>query len=349
MGWETEAIPILIAGNQLIVNQFGIFFYNGKPAANNLLLAEVPVDYTDPFGNKAFAGLNLYKPFSAGRYQLLNFSQLSNSIILYFSATGQNTWIQGAFWAYPGTTSINLSTDGLNIFPVTGGLVPAVNINGILQLQAQSAFNTAFDVLGYNILWANAQSNLVLQNNAGSVAAVSWPGLVPATQVDTTTNSVLNVATSGPVTATWSVPANDGVKGTKYVIETDISFTTGPTTIETLTIGIILNGTFTGMATLGTAFNGGALSTNYTCPARLTLVVDDIATNTPHISLDASVSDLSANRLATNSANMGGVANALTWNKTSTNTWAIGVQWGGVGGVGQTASATYSEHHRRAA
>src|SRR5690349_13366104 len=101
MGWETEAIPILIAGNTIIVNSSGLFMYNGKPAANNLLLAESPTDFTDPYGNTGFAGLNVYTPFGAGQYRVLTISQQSASIVLRYSTTGQHTWTVGSNITFP--------------------------------------------------------------------------------------------------------------------------------------------------------------------------------------------------------------------------------------------------------
>ena len=347
MPWETQLIPFLIAGNTTIINQYGqLLMYNGKPAANNLILAESPIDFTDPYGNQGFAGLQVYKPFSAGRYQLLLFSQSSNAIILYSNLTGQNSWGSGTAITFPSTTALGILADSITHAAITGGVVPVFN-TGIIQLKTNAAFSTSFDVTTALTEWANAQGTLNIQNIAGSSAGVQWPGAVPTSLIDTTTNTVGNVATAGAVTKSWSVPASDGVSGTKYVIEADIKMNSGQTVFETFTIGAIINGTFVALATLGAAFNGSPLNAPFYIPCRLSLVVDDIGTNTPHISLDADLSQTNVNRLSTTTCEMSGVSDTQTWNKTLTNTFAIGVQFGGTGGSLQSALTTASELIRK--
>jgi hypothetical protein len=153
MGWETEAIPILIAGNTTIVNSNGLFMYNGKSAANNLILAETPHDFTDPYGNKVFAGLNILTPFSVGRYELLNISQLSGAYILYYSATGQNSWTQGAFMNYPSVNQLQINADAIIQTAITGGLAQNFQTSEI-NLNFLSSVPTLFG----NLLnmWADA-------------------------------------------------------------------------------------------------------------------------------------------------------------------------------------------------
>ena len=50
MGWQTEAVTVLFAGNT-IINPSGIFIYSGAPAAGNLVAAIAPASGTDSFGN----------------------------------------------------------------------------------------------------------------------------------------------------------------------------------------------------------------------------------------------------------------------------------------------------------
>jgi hypothetical protein len=199
----------------------------------------------------------------------------------------------------------------------------------------------------------NSNNGLILATGGASQSvtatlASTLSGGIPVTQLDRSSNSVLNTATAGDITATWTVPAGDGANGAKYTIETHVVATTGPTTIETLTLGADLNGgTLVPLATLGTAFNGGALSTTYEIPVRLHLIANATGGGTqPEIVLSASLGDSSANRLSTNSANMSGRSDGSTWNTASPNTIALYAKWGGAGGSGQSASTLWSEFTR---
>lgn len=314
--------------------------YTGAPAAGNLICAITPTNFTDTFGNQVFAGFNILTPFVAGQARLLNIAGGSgqNAGILWkFSTVGQNTWQTGASIVTSGTTTVNAAADSFVQTAVTGGVIPSFN-TGELVLNSLAATPSTF-ALGQ--VFANAHGTVSI------VEASQLSGAVPVSQVDVSTHSVGNVATAGDITKTWSIPGGDGAANTIYEIDTFVQFASGATAAETLTIGIDINGTLTPISTLGASFNGSALSTSYDMPVRLRLIVDAVGLNTPLVTLDGPIGDISANRLSTNSANMSGHSGATTFNKANANTIALFAQWGAAGGVGQNVQTLYSELIRK--
>jgi hypothetical protein len=86
------------------------------------------------------------------------------------------------------------------------------------------------------------------------------------------------------------------------------------------------------LATLGASFNGSALSATYDIPLELTVTVNSIGANAPQITLSGPLGNTSANRLATNSANLAGHSDTQRWNPSDENTLALYAAWGGTGG-----------------
>lgn len=181
----------------------------------------------------------------------------------------------------------------------------------------------------------------LIAQSAGGVA-----GYLPVTAFDISTNSAGNDGSVHNVTTAWSIPAGDAHTGTSYTIRGLLTVTTGQTTIETLTLGVNLGGVQTALATLGTAFNGGALSTTYAVPFELVMVVDAVSAGTPEIYLNAPLGDTSANRLSTNSANLQGFTHTASFSAASGATFALYAQWGGAGGSAQNAQTITSRLYR---
>jgi len=189
----------------------------------------------------------------------------------------------------------------------------------------------------------------LFSSSLGTPSAITQNGLsggLTLVQADISTHAAGNTATAADITKAWTVPANDGQEGTAYTIKCRVAVNTGQTTAETLTLGVDINGTQTAIATLGAAFNSGALNTAYDIPVELTVVVDAVGANTPEIYLNGPLGDTGANRLSTNSANMSGHVNTATFNKANTNTIALYAQWGGAGGSDQTAGTLSSRFYR---
>jgi len=207
----------------------------------------------------------------------------------------------------------------------------AVNVHNAVALTPSAPGN------GFS-LFANSPSLPALINTAGVT------GRLPVRQTDLSTNAAGNDASAHDITKTWTIPASGTVAGTIIELDAHVTVNTGQTTVETLTLGIDLNGTKTALATLGASFNGSALNTSYDIGlTRLSIVVDANGADTPQVCLAGGLGDLSAIRLATNSANMPGHANGLTFTKSSSNTIALYAQWGGAGGSAQNAQTIWSK------
>lgn len=189
---------------------------------------------------------------------------------------------------------------------------------------------------------AGAQLYANVNGNLSAVRASGLAGQLPAIQVDAPGIPYTTALGPADLTKSWPVPAGDGVTGTTYTIDTHITIETG-TAAETFTIGADINGTRIPLATLGAAFNGSAPNTTYDIPVRMRLIVNAAGASTPQITLAAGLGDTSANRLATNSANLAGSSVSATWNPASANTFAVYGVWGAAGGGPQNATAYTSE------
>ena len=282
--------------------------YNGTPALGNLIASESSAAGTDSFGNAYLSGEAGYSHVGGVWYAVQNGGTGLTAVTAYYTAT---------------------SAAG----PYT--------LRGFIQA----------DSSGMRI---TSQSPLILAagGGAGSVTEALSSGLsggIPATLLDRTALSAGNDALAHDITATWTIPTPDGSNGAKYTIETFVTATIGPTTAETLTLGLDLDGggALVPLATLGAAFNGGALSVTYGIPVRLILVpgAGSSAANA-QIILSGPLGDTSANRLATNSANMAGFSNTTPFSTGFTHSIALYAQWGGAGGAGQSAGANWSEFTR---
>jgi len=261
----------------------------------------------------------------------------------------------GAFF-YSGTPAVgNLI---VSISNVGGAADPPGNniLAGIVNYSNNGSVYIAEQIYGGSITWWSCATENGTWANIGSFG-ISPSGInigsnggffggLPIVQSNISTNAVGNTGTAGNITTAWSVPAGDGKVGTSYVIKTFATVVIGATTEQTLTFGVDINGTKTALATLGAAFNGSTLSAAYDVPLELAVNVDVIGTNTPEIVLSGPLGITSANRLATNSANMPGRSTTAAFNKANLNTIAIYAQWGGAGGTGQNVQTVYSKFYR---
>lgn len=269
--------------------------------------------------------LQLVPPAGTARVALLDFLELAQQSAGPTVASGFN-----ALW-----------TDTSDIVHVSDSFGADARMK-LLEAIFPNQSSAPAAIASNDVVYADSGNSLHVKRASG------LDGTLPAHQIDISTHSIGNVATAADITKTWSIPA-DGNVGTIYEIETFVSFTMGATATETLTIGVDISGTLTALATLGQTFNSSLLSGVYDLPIRLRVVVDAIALNTPHVTLQGEIAQTSANRLATNSANMSGHSNATTFNKAIANTLAVWAQWGGAGGTGQNVQTLYSELIRKGA
>lgn len=317
-GIQPGSLQVITATRVIIYGTGGgLYVYSGTPAAGNLIASIQANAGLDPYGlNNCVAGIATYSSLTPGYLAI----RMQGAIVewLYSSSYAGSYTALGAIGATVASQAFEFS-----LLPIA---LPSVS--------------SPAGLADYATFYGNENGT------PAAITPASVPGTLPLSQVDTTSNSVGNSTTATALTLAWTVNAGDGFKGTKYVIETGISFTTGQTTVETFAVGVMINGSFTAISTLGPAFNGSSLDTGYFMPARLVLVVDDIGDGTPLIYLDANLSETGVHALATNGASMSGILTTATWDKGDANTLAVGVQWGGEGGSDQAASTTYSEFIR---
>jgi hypothetical protein len=353
--------------------------YNGTPAPGNLAYSESVTGGIDQFGNvykagvwiyganNAAAGLELFGGDAGVVFSPPGSAHLTSDPQIFgsnFNANAVNetealTLFSGQAASLAGAEFVIISEAADASSPASIWMLFNNSIVWDFQpnfttytgaLQITSNVSAAFYIAPAIAAPAAIAGNVQYYGNANGIpAAVTETGLtgtLPVVQVDVSTNGPGNTATAGVLSKPWLVPANDGVKGTAYTIKARAGIGTGATTIETLTIGAEINSTLVPLATLGVAFNGGALSTAYDIPLELVLIVDAVGTGTPEIYLNGPLGDTSANRAATNSANMSGHSITAAWNKAAANTLAIYAQWGGAGGAGQTAQTLSSRFYR---
>jgi hypothetical protein len=320
------------AGN-VIISPSGTVGYTAAPAANNMLYSDAPAAFTDSSGNAVLAGVTTYGKSGLTYYALNQLPGIDKSgtfgaVTTVYTGTDMTAWTAGSQLNLLGSNLAALVANTIEIFAVSG--TPVIRLSHGTNLASAAAFLTA-----------TATGGLSVENESGLT------GGIPAVQADGSTNAVGNTSIAGDITTAWSVPAGDGVAGTSYVIRALATLTIGQTAAETLTIGADIDaGTLVPLATLGSSFNGSTLSATYDIPLELTLDVDAVGADTPQIYLNGPLGNTSANRLATNSANMSGHSNAASWTKAGAHTLAIYAKWGGAGGSVQTIQTIKSKFYR---
>ena len=70
MGWSTEAVVQLIAGDT-IINATGEFIYSSTPANGNLIISLAPSSGTDQFGNPYLKGITVGKSTDAAQVNII--------------------------------------------------------------------------------------------------------------------------------------------------------------------------------------------------------------------------------------------------------------------------------------
>ena len=334
-GWQinqdgsAEFNNVIIRNGQVVSGTALYYSGTGLPAANTLIVSISAAAGTDSAGNAYFAGFTTYGKTGLTYYALNQLPQADAAgtfgavTTVYTAASQAGPWTAGTQLNLEASNHAALLADIAHIYGLSGA--------PLLELHSGTGLLSAAAAMS-----ANAQGIL----NIGAASGLS--GAVPLTQTDLSTHTAPNDGSVHDVTKTWTIPASDAAAGTIYTLKGHLLVNTGQTTIETLTLGIDLNGTTTALATLGTAFNGGALNTSYDAAFELIITADAEGADTPQVALNATLADLSANRLATNSANMHGHANGLTFTKSSSNTAALYAQWGGAGGSAQNAHTDWS-------
>lgn len=108
MGWQTEVVIQLLAGNT-IINPNGMFVYSGTPATGNLLFTIAPASTTqDGFGNTVVGG----GAVAYGTGDPGNYAELANAELLLFAVGAAAAASVNASAAGNLTLNSGLSTGG---------------------------------------------------------------------------------------------------------------------------------------------------------------------------------------------------------------------------------------------
>jgi hypothetical protein len=338
-GWSinqdgsAEFNNVTIRNGQVVSGTALYYSGTGLPAANTLVASISAAGGTDSAGNVYLAGFATYGKTGITYYAQQQLAKADSAgtfgaVTTVYTATSQaGPWTSGSQLNLEGSNHAALLADVAHVYGVSGA--------PLLELHSGSGLLSAAAAMS-----VNAQGTLNI-TDAGSLS-----GAVPLVQADISTGTAGNNNTATLLTKAWPVGANEGTTGTTYRVKCLAVATTGQTTIETLTLGADVSGTKTALATLGTAFNGGALSTTYAIPVELVLTVDAVSAGTPEIYLNAPLGDTSANRLSTNSANLQGFSHTAAWDSTISRTLAVYAQWGGAGGSVQSCQVITSRFYR---
>lgn len=87
MGWQTQSVVQLFAGNT-IINPAGAFTYSGNPGAGNLIASMAPTSGTDSFENHYLSGVASYGSSFA--------SQLGIGFLNFYTGSLASGWTAGA-------------------------------------------------------------------------------------------------------------------------------------------------------------------------------------------------------------------------------------------------------------
>jgi hypothetical protein len=213
------------SGTDFTINSTGAFFYNGTPAAGNLIFSISPAATTDAYGNKVLAGSVTYNGSNA-----VAFDPGTLAMTGYQNSSGQSgTWTDN--------TTLML-TNGVVINP------------GAIYLAGVSTGSISPPGPGDSILYGSTNGT------PSGITHGEFIGEIPLSQVNT------GVAASGNATAFTAVTNQYTLDSTLvpnsiYTLRVPFNGVWG---LQVMTIGADINGTVTTLGTVGAAFATGAAS-----------------------------------------------------------------------------------------
>lgn len=256
-------------GTDFELNSNGLFFYNGTPAAGNLILSIASAAGTDEFGNSYLAGFTSTN-LSGGEPQVnlftggISFINKTSPGTAPCSVDGTCTSSVAELDISSGQISNSSVNSQISLLDgitggVGGGVVGLIDTQGALRndtaLYLVESLTTTPPSTGATeaVLYCDSNGILRVMNNSGA-------GGVPAiTRADTTQHTNANNGTQLISTA-WTIPADDLQVGTIYMVET---LFTGTFENQTLTWNSRFDSTDragvtigSGFFTSGTGFNG---------------------------------------------------------------------------------------------
>jgi hypothetical protein len=342
MGWQNVFAVVFQAGNRIVINGNGFFFYNGAPAAGNLIYSISLTGGTDSFGNVYYQGANSYD-------NQTNPQTVTRTVGNEFAAgtayqmAGTGGAAPGAFFADGGTPG-----SGGSAAIVTSGTDGSGDTAMNIELASKDSATENFDASGplmivFGYLWLTNQAapltptfsgSQIFSNSEGTPSVETQNGFtggIDATQSDDTSIANTN---NGTVAATisWTIPENDAQVGTKYVIEAEFVGTSAPASPQTLGFKPILS-TSVLTTSNGDTIGGTALpvNTGFTGKIKCTVKVLSKGTSgTCNIFMEGGYAQ-EANLQAGSGTNFGFISSQITGhaiNTTINNTIAIATVWG---------------------
>ena len=353
------------AGNT-IVNASGTFVYSTTPAADKLIASIAPAVGTDAFGNAYLAGEATYRKIlplsyvaaantggSVAFYTATSFGgpwnstgavQASGSMVLSTTAAGNHVLLEPN-----SVTVLDASTTEID------ASVPVVIISSggagarALQIEISGDTNPRLNTDNTGrINWGpgNAGTDTFLsRNSTGILQHGNASGMIarlPFIQTDTSSNTNGNNATQ-PVTASWSIPANDAQVGTIYEVEVPFDGT-----FETTTLALegYLDASVHASSTIGASFFTAGQTFNGTARIKLQVTATG-AGGSCVMALDGGLG-LAGNRSSganSNSTYLSSNAVTVAFDTTVSHTLAVAASWGGVA-AGQTITGHGSKFTR---
>lgn len=149
MGWQTVAVPILLAGNT-IINDDGAFVYDGSPAAGNLIGSVSGTATEDPYGDQLINEVASYSAPNAaamagGAFSLYTGSESGGwSLVATMEISGGGIQITSTGTITLACTGTQLNNSAVVEIPA-GGLVsgfplPADSNSGSTWVSGERAF-----------------------------------------------------------------------------------------------------------------------------------------------------------------------------------------------------------------
>jgi len=341
MGWQSVFSVVFQAGNRIVINANGFFFYQGTPASGNLIYSISLAGGTDKYGNVYYQGANSYD------------NQVTPQVV---TRTAGNEFAAGAAFQMAGTGGSapaafygggSSATSGSEAV-FTSGTDSNSDTGMNLTLVSEDAASSNYGASGplaviFGYLWLTNQAtpvtptftgSQVYSNSEGTPSALTqngFPGGIDLTQSDDTTITNTNNGTVAS-TAAWVIPANDAQVGTKYVIEAEFSGVSAPASPQTLGFKPSLNATALATSN-GDTLGATALpvSTGFTAKIKCTLKVLTKGTSgTCNIFIEGGYAQ-EANVQAGSGSNTGFFSSQITGhaiNTTINNTLSIATVWG---------------------
>lgn len=138
MGWQTESVIQLFAGNT-IINPNGIFVYSSAPAAGNLIASNAPLSGTDAFGNHYLQGDSAYGSGFA--------TSLNGGFVTLYSGSLSGGWTSQATLTLSSGVLFLTAASGINLADATV-VGSTLEVQGVLTADSNVVVSGTLSVGG---------------------------------------------------------------------------------------------------------------------------------------------------------------------------------------------------------